>query len=278
VFTLPSELAAKLAHDVAIYIPTFKPQRLLTDEQWQRCNAGVWTSCAMTCPPSVEDAKTQMSVLCAFLAYTDQVAGSVDLDAVLTETMINRYLVASRGSAAASTLHNRQVRLRRAVRAARGDRPRQPYGNVRAKTPPYARDELRILAAAAATSDALAATLACALSGTVVPATHGTVPADTITLLAGCQRFGINSDWLAGVRDAPFTADDWQTAKTVATACGVSLTAHRLRITWLCEVLAAVTPLTVLVGELGLTRRDLDAALPHLTSASQQETHRLLRG
>ena len=39
-FCLPEHLAAKLAPEVADYIPTFVPQRLLTKAQWARWKPG----------------------------------------------------------------------------------------------------------------------------------------------------------------------------------------------------------------------------------------------
>ena len=129
-FCLPEHLAAKLAPEVADYIPTFVPQRLLTKAQWARCCEAVWSSCAATLPPSREDAKTQMSVTCAFLAFTDKVVGSVDLAAVLTEELIDCSMVDTEGKVDRRTRQNRRGHLCRALKAAAGDAPRIARGTA----------------------------------------------------------------------------------------------------------------------------------------------------
>jgi hypothetical protein len=124
VFVLPNHLSTQLSQEIAEYIPRFVPQRGLTAQQWARCREAVWTSCAATLPPSRVDAKTQMSVTCAFRAFTDGVVGSVQLDLVLTQDLIQRFAIDSEGKIGAGTRHNHRGHLRRALKAAAGDAPR----------------------------------------------------------------------------------------------------------------------------------------------------------
>lgn len=148
-FVLPDHLTAQLSPEIAEYIPRFVPQRGLTAQQWARCREAVWTSCAATLPPSRVDAKTQMSVTCGFLAFTDKVVGSVDLPVVLTEDLINRFLIDSEGTVGAGTRGNRRGHLRRALKATAGDVPRIAHAPRSAGPQPYNHAELGTLAAAA---------------------------------------------------------------------------------------------------------------------------------
>jgi hypothetical protein len=278
-FSLPVDLAAGLKPEVVAYIPTFRPQRLLTPEQWSCCDIAVWTSCAKTLPTSCNDAKTQMSVTCAYLAYTDRVVGTVDLDAVLTADLVNRYLVAIQGSVKSWTVSERRTRLRRALRAAAGDAPRFTR-NVRPAGPaPYTSRELQTVAQTAADSEALALALACGLgAGVVVPAAIGAGPPDAAELAAAVLPLGIGDCWVGRVCARPFTDADWVTARAVSAVAGVNLTARRLRATWAFGQLIQRRPVATVVIEHQLSRYDCDAIMQHLPTLPDEQTRGLLRG
>lgn len=73
----------------------------------------------------------------------------------------------------------------------------------------------------------------------------------------------------------------WQSARAFAAAHGWPMTVNLLRAAVTHEVLLLPEPLAVLVGEAGLTRRDLDLGLTHVTPlpASPSRQHRrALRG
>jgi hypothetical protein len=278
-FCLPEHLAAKLAPEVADYIPTFVPQRLLTKAQWARCCEAVWTSCAATLPPSREDAKTQMSVTCAFLAFTDKVVGSVDLAAVLTEELIDRFMAYTEGKVDRRTRQNRRGHLRRALKAAAGDAPRIARGNGRIGPAPYAHAELSRLAAAGESHPTLAGALARGLgAGVVVPAAIGTQPPAAKTLRAVTGALAMDDRWTVLVSGLAFSEEEWARARATAEAAGVTLTAARLRATWVAAQLSAPHPVARIAHMCGLTRADLDNAAGHLPPVDPQEARRLLRG
>lgn len=276
---LPEHLAAKLAPEVADYIPTFVPQRLLTKAQWARCCEAVWTSCAATLPPSREDAKTQMSVTCAFLAFTDKVAGSVDLASVLTEELIDRFMVDTEGKVDRRTRQNRRGHLRRALKAADGDAPRVARGDGRTGPAPYSPSDLDKLAAAAFSRPTLADALARGLgAGVVVPAAVGTQPPPASAVRAVTETLQMDDRWIALVPSQSFSKEQWARARTAAEDAGVTLTAARLRATWVQAQLSAPRPVAGIAHTCGLTRADLDNAAGHLPPVDPQEARRLLRG
>jgi hypothetical protein len=92
-----------------------------------------------------------------------QVVGSVQLDLVLTQDLIQRFLIDSEGKVGAGTRRNRRGHLRRALKAAAGDAPRVTHSPRSAGAEPYAAAELDKLAAAAFSRATLAAALACGL-------------------------------------------------------------------------------------------------------------------
>lgn len=278
-FTLPAHLAAKLSPEVAAYIPTFVPQRLLTSRQWARCCEAVWTSCAATEPPSREDAKTQMSITCAFLAFTDKVVGSVDLAGVLTEDLVNRFLIDSEGKVSHKTRQNRRGQLGRALKAAAGDAPRVVHGPGRTGPQSYTAAELDKLAATAFGCPPLAGALARGLgAGLGVPAAIGTPPPapETMRAIAGALR--MDSRWSALVSPREFSTEEWARARAAAQDAGVTLTAARLRATWVAVQLSAPRPLAQIAQSCGLTRADLDNATGHLPEVDARQARRLLRG
>lgn len=278
-YDLPAALVTKLDPQVAAYIPTFVPQRLLTPEQWRRCDVAVWTACARTNPPSEDDAQTQMSVLCAFLAYTDRAVGSVDLAVVLHDDLVTRFLRETQHTVSKATLANRMARLRRSQRAVAGERARHEYRTDRAKTPPYTAHDLCRLAEAAAANGALAAALARALAdGVVIPAACGTSAPELPALAEAVREFAIDGSWVASVPQQPLSSDEWREARRTAAAAGVTLTAQRLRITWLWARLSSPEPVAAIVGAYGLTRRDLDSVATYLPVATDAGLAGLLRG
>jgi hypothetical protein len=279
VFTLPPHLAAKLSPEVAAYIPTFVPQRLLTEQQWARCCEAVGSSCAATLPPSREDAKTQMSVTCAFLAFTDKVVGSVDLTTVLTEDLVQRFLISSEGKVSQKTRQNRRGQLRRALKAAAGDAPRGMHGERSAGPQPYTPVELVKLAAAAFSRAPLAGALARGLgAGLVVPAAIGTPPPapDTVRAVTGALR--VDDRWIVLVPPGGFSRDEWAAARAAAEAAGVTLAAARLRATWVAAQMSAPRPVAEIAHACGLTRADLDNAAGYLPQVDPEQTRQLLRG
>lgn len=278
-FCLPEHLAAKLAPEVADYIPTFVPQRLLTSQQWARCCEAVWTSCAATEPPSREDAKTQMSITCAFLAFTDKVVGSVDLAEVLTEDLVNRFLIDSEGKVSHKTRQNRRGQLGRALKAAAGDVPRVVHGPGRTGPQPYTPTELDKLAATAFGCAPVAAALARGLgAGLVVPAAIDTPSPDPGTLRAVTQALRMDDRWTALAGPREFSPEDWARARAAADNAGVTLTAARLRATWVAAQLSTPRPLAQIAHTCGLTRADLDNAAGHLPAVDGEQARRLLRG
>ena len=277
-FTLPTHLAEKLPPQVTHYIPTFIPQRLLTEQQWARCREAVWASCAATLPTSREDAKTQMSVTCAFLAFTDRVAGSLDLSAVLTHDLIDRFAINSEGEVSHETRRNRGIRLRRALKAATGAAPRTVHGPRRLGPLPYATDELNALAAAAIDSAPLAAALALGLTaGGLLPAAIGmAMPAgEAVRTVAAALE--VNADWSTRITGDAFETDQWAAARAAAAAVGVSLIGARLRATWLHALLSAAHPLAQTARDYSLTRADLDNAAGHLAPVTADQVRAALR-
>jgi hypothetical protein len=278
-FCLPEHLATKLAPEVADYIPTFVPQRLLTSQQWARCCEAVWTSCAATLPPSREDAKTQMSVTSSFLAFTDKAVGSVDLAAVLTEDLVQRFLVVSEGKVSTGTRRNRRSRLNRARKAAAGDAPRVIHGPGRTCPQPYLPSELDTLAATAFGCAPLAAALARGLSaGLVVPTALGTPPPAPETLRAVTGSLRMDDRWTTLVSPREFSPEEWARARAAADNAGVTLTAPRLRATWVAAQLSTPRPLAQIAHTCGLTRADLENAAGHLPAVDGEQARRLLRG
>ncbi|MCW2607787.1 MAG: hypothetical protein JWO60_2480 [Frankiales bacterium] len=277
-FTLPKHLAAKLSPEVATYIPTFVPQRLLIEQQWARCCEPVWTSCAATLPPSREDAKTQMSITCAFLAFTDKVVGSVDLTTVLTEDLVQRFLINSEGQVSHKTRQNRRGQLGRALKAAAGDAPRGMHGERSAGPQPYTPAELDNLAAAAFSCGPLAAALARGLgAGLVVPAVVGTPPAAPDMIRAVTDALRMDDRWIVLVAPGEFSRDEWAAARAGAEAAGVTLAAARLRATWVAAQLSAPRPVAEIAHAFGLTRADLDNAAGYLPQVDPDQTRQLLR-
>lgn len=278
-FTLPPHLVDALSPEVAAYIPTFAPQRTLTASQWARCQEAVWLSCAATRPPSRADAKTQMSVLCAFLAYTDLVLGSVDLNTVLTEDLIQRFVAATVASARSGTRESRRTRLRRSLRAASGDLPRTVHTPRGQGPAPYALPELQRLVVGAGAHPALAAALARGLgAGVVVPAAVGTGPGDLSALQQALDKLGVDTGWTRRVPAAPFTDEDWHQAKADADSAGAELTAARLHATWVASRLAEPGPFVQIAAAAGFTRADLDNAARHRPVVDPARSRELLRG
>jgi hypothetical protein len=278
-FSLPEHLATKLAPEVADYIPTFVPQRLLTKAQWARCCEEVWTSCAATLPPSREDAKTQMSITCAFLAFTDKVVGSVDLAVVLTEDLINRFLIDSEGKVSRKTRQNRRGQLRRAVKAVAGDVPRVARGDGQTSPGPYTPAELGKLAASAFGRSSLAEALAHGLgAGIVVPAAVGTQPPAPAAVRATTDLLRMDDRWITLVAPREMTEQEWRQAREAADAAGVTLTARRLRATWVHAQLARTRPFAEVARLHQLTRADLENVAGHLPPVDTARSRQLLRG
>lgn len=277
-FTLLADLADALPAEVAAYIPTYAPAQLLTEEQWARCDEVVWTLCARTLPPTREDAKTQMSVTCGFLAFTDTVAGSVDLVKVLTDENIDRFLVATERTASDQTRGLRKVRLRRAQRAAAGLPPRSDYGPRPAGPAPYSSAQLATLVDLAADSPAVAAVLAQALIGVVVPRAVGATPPAPADLQRALRRLDLQEQWVALVPDRPVTDADWASARTAAKQRRLTLSAAQLRASWVQAALAEQRPVAETAQQLGLTRADLDNAVAYLPAAQPEEVQQLLCG
>jgi hypothetical protein len=279
VFVLPDHLTAQLSQEIAAYIPTFVPQRGLTAQQWARCREAVWTSCAATLPPTRVDAKTQMSVTCAFLAFTDKVAGSVDLPVVLTEDLVNRFLIASEGTVSAGTRGNRRGHLRRAMKAAAGDAPRTAHAPRSAGPQPYSRAELGTLAATAFSCAPLAGALARGLgAGAVVPAAIGTLPPASDAVRGVTRALGMDVRWMALIAHEELSAEQWKRARAAAETAGVPLITARLRATWVAVQLAAPRPLAEIARRHGLTRADLNNAAAHLPPINPMPARTLLRG
>jgi hypothetical protein len=207
----------------------------------------VWETAAQCLPTSREDAKTQMSVLCSFLAWTDRKLGSIDLGQVLTRDNVNRYLRHYEGRVPDHTLQNRAGRLRRAMRVAAGEAPRTVRGARKSAAAPYSPAELEALKAAAADPGSVLRTVVDSMLGAAPDAP----PADTATCSA---------------------------AEPAAAAVGVQLDRQRAATTRSVSLLTRPGTPAGLLRTAALSRSAADGALEHLPQTDEGTTRNQLRG
>ena len=88
----------------------------------------------------------------------------------------------------------------------------------------------------------------------------------------------MDNRWTVLVSGLAFGEEEWARARAAAEAAGVTLTAARLRATWVAAQLSAPRPVARIAHTCGLTRADLGNAVGHLPPVDTQEARRLLRG
>lgn len=238
------DLPDDLSEDLAAYLRGYQPLAL-TDEQWTACRGPVLDLVTRSELNDRTDAKQVLGALCAFLAWTDLTLGTLDPAAAVTDPHIERWFLSLRGTTGEGTRSNLRSRARRILRVLSGEPARTKRQPRPAGDGPYTDAELATLAEAARDSAPLAAALE-----------HG--------LGHGAAR--------------PEADPAWDRARTAAAAAGVTLTARRLRITGLVTALSDAAPLHATARAHGLSRADLEAALPHLPAVPEPGYRDLLRG
>lgn len=238
------DLPDDLPEDLAGYLRGYRPHAL-TGEQWAACQGPVLDLAVRGELNDRTDAKQVLGALCAFLAWTDLTLGTLDPAAAVTGPHIERWFLSLRGMTGEGTRSNLRSRARRILRVLAGEPARTKRQPRRAGDGPYTDAELASLGEAARDSAPLAAALE-----------HG--------LGTGTTR--------------PEADPTWDRARTAAAAAGVTLTARRLRITWLVTALSDAEPLHATARAHGLSRADLEAALPHLPAVPEPGYRDLLRG
>lgn len=238
------DLPSELPEDLAAYLRGYQPQRL-SSAQWAVCRGPVLDLVARSELNDRADAKQVLGALCAFLAWTDLTLGTLDPAAAVTDPHIERWFLSLQGTTGEGTRSNLRSRVRRILRALAGEPARTKWQPRQAGDGPYTEVDLATLGEAARDN----APLAIALERGLCPSTM-----------------------------RPEADPTWDRARTAAATVGVTLTARRLRITWLAIVLSGAAPLYTTARAHGLSRADLEAALPHLPAIPEPGYRDLLRG
>lgn len=235
---------------IASYINSYNPTTL-SDEQWRRVRAEVVDLALRAEPVSTTDAKTFMSSLCAFLAWSELKNGELAVAAALSADHVRRHIGDLEGTMSDGGRSNARGRLQRAQRVLAGEAARTKRQPRDQATPPLTADELARLATAAGDSDALA------------------------LLLPG---LGIGSETREFEAFMPPSGPLWTQARRAADAVGVKLTLDRLRVSWAVRQLHVQRPLTVTLTATPLTRADLENAKDHLPAIDPGLYRASLRG
>lgn len=229
-----------IARRVAGYTPT-----LLTAETWALVAGPLRALVLATDPTSAADAGQLLSNACLFLSWAQPLAGTVQLDLVLTDAWVNRYAVAHKNTRAELTLAREVPRLRRLIRAVAGEPARTRRGPRSEGTAPYSDDELTRLDAAGLGIEGL---------------------------------FALAADVAAGRESSNARGGRWLAARSVAGTAGLDLTLDKVAATSLARLMTAEQPVAVLVHDHGLSRRSLESIATHLERPLASEGYRLLRG
>lgn len=238
------DLPNDLSEDLAAYLRGYQPHAL-TEEQWTVCHGPVLNLVARSELNDRTDAKQVLGALCAFLAWTDLTLGTLDPATAVTDPHIERWFLSLQGTTGEGTRSNLRSRVRRILRVLAGEPARTKRNPRQAGDGPYTDAELATLGEAARDNDPLAIALEHGLD-------HSTM--------------------------RPEADPTWDRARTAAATTGVTLTARRLRITGLVMALSDAAPLHATARAHGLSRADLEAALPHLPSVPEPGYRDLLRG
>lgn len=253
-YSLPLSLSALVGAKIAAYIERYTPTTLDAD-QWAVVRSPVCELAAGTDPCSPTDAKVVLSALCRLLSWAHPLVGSFNLDAVLTRPLIDRFVDELKGEVTPSGRGNYLGRLQRCLRVRAGEPARTKRTSRGEEPPPYDTTELAQLTMAARSSPGLHTVLRLGLElGQIAP--RGSARAHPQTL----------------------TDADWLQARTAAAAVGVPLSADRLRVTWTIRILTEATVIGVIVAREGLSRRDLERAVPNLALPCPEQYRSTLRG
>ncbi len=239
----------------------------------------------LAAPKTPEEAKGLLSAGCRLIADTyDPTAGPIDLHAVLREDVVARWShAAQRSGMAPGSIANYLRFLNRLVRASNGLPPRtRSKRTVRAERPVLASGQLLDLAHQCTADDrpAAAALVAAAGAGVLADSTPVTVDAtDTPVVVQDDRAAPVSAPWrnaaaaLHGVTADPAA---WRRLRAAATAAGLDLSGHALRLRWALDAASEVkTPQEALSA---MSRSLLDAAIPHLAPTDGEAARVALRG
>ena len=234
-------------------------------------------------PSSPEDARVLLSSACRFLADVAPESGGV-LAGLLTEAKVARWSHVQKDAGMnVGTLKNHLARLGRLIRVSNGLPARMRTRSTgKDPEPPLEMGELSGLVECL-DADVAAALVVGAGAGLVVPdSIDATVACDGTRVVTsdGTEHVVLDS-WVPAARrvaGVTVTRDGWNRARAVAKRHEIALTADRLRLTWTVAVLGLPVSVGVLISSLGLTRRVLDRALPHLGSLPADTAAGWLRG
>jgi hypothetical protein len=251
---IPTDLAESLQPGVTRYIESYRPVPL-TDDQWNRVRADVCIMTARTQPVSCTDARTVLSALAQFVAWSDLTLGPAVLEELLTEINVGRYVRHRQGSVTEETRDSQRSRLERCLRVLAGQPARTVRRGRGAGNAPYDPTDRARLDGAASRSPALARVLRSAIKEGVVSG---------------------NAYALAG-EGRGYTKEEWEEARSAAESVGVALHPARLRATWTCGRLGQSRPLLVILRTTGVTRRRLNEVLLQLPPVDESTVRDLLR-
>jgi hypothetical protein len=233
-----------LPQDIRQRINSYQP-RSLTDEEWAACRDSVTRLVAAAPPADEQDAATLLSSATTFVAAVGGIAGTTDLEELLTPQWIDRFSDMWRErDGSTNALRNHRARLNRLRRAANGEdgalRIRRTDRPHRTTSRPYGHVEEKALRAA---SWHAPANIGRAIRTALDLAVLGFV---------GEEAFANGLD-----EDAFRQAQDWVKAHRLP-----ALTSHELRRFWCLEKASKRTVFECLA--LGITGAELDGLLQHL--------------
>jgi len=281
-YEIPDSLAARLPERSVIRFRTYVPTAPMPLDLWERVRLDLIGLVADTAPPSDTDARTVLATLCAFYAWATEQFQEKDIRCLLTDDRRLAYEAAHATKGSAGTRQNRRGRLNRCLRALAGE-PATTRRQERAPSAePYRTPELEKLLIAARCSEPLARVLAVALaSGKAGQQGVGRPIPDSDDLDAAIGRLGVNADGellLARTNAGPLADDDWTRARASARRAGRDIATDRLRVTWALAVMTEPTQTASLIRSHGVSRRDLDNIVRHLTVPDGDATRTYLRG